>query len=219
MLCCQGFIDLARDKFDLENGFRLRDLSGLRSTTSNLYMTFLDEMAPAVVGRAKWDKSKHLVDIHSIITTSDEAFLLLCSENYINVWTNDDPEKVTTLCPMSSFCANTVSHFRVFIWKTPKPRYLTLRSKRGAGRVTGWSAAGFDRFNQLFTMVHRDRIAHADDFDKDMKDFCCKSAQSCLDGDGGQEGVTVECFHDDMIDEHLRSSNDDDNAFPLFGMM
>ena len=105
MLSCEGFIDLARDKFDLENGFRLRDLSGLRSTTSNLYMTFLDEMAPAVVGRAKWDKSKHLVDIHSIITTSDEAFLLLCSENYINVWTNDDPEKVTTLCPMSSFCA------------------------------------------------------------------------------------------------------------------
>ena len=68
-------------------------------------------------------------------------------------------------------------------------------------------------------MVHRDRVAHADDVDKAMKDFCSKSAQSCLDGDGGQEGVTVECFHDDMIDEHLRSSNDDDNAFPPFGMM
>ena len=83
------FPDIAND---------LQSISDLRTTADNKYLLFLKIMAEPLVGSSVWKAcflNEHS-DINEVLTSSNEAFLLLCCENYHQKWLTGLSQETTT---------------------------------------------------------------------------------------------------------------------------
>ena len=71
---------------DIANDLQL--ISGLCTTTNSRYLLFLKIMAEPLVGSTIWKACflNEQTNINEVLTSSNEAFLLLCCENYHQKW-------------------------------------------------------------------------------------------------------------------------------------
>jgi hypothetical protein len=61
-------------------------LKSLRKTTKDRYQQLWLAFGPAVIGTVQWRDSAGASDFSSLVTVSDEAFLLLVLDNYMTRW-------------------------------------------------------------------------------------------------------------------------------------
>ena len=113
-------------------------------------MDLLDKgLLKTVVGATKVKENRCKRPLGEWFTITDEAFLLLCLENYWQQWhykwmvKRNGPNKA---------CAHEVMN----PWYTGKTR----------GTIRSWSREGMERFNKLAVLVYNDRRERGDDFDQ-----------------------------------------------------
>jgi len=59
------------------------------------YLLFVINMAKAVVGVKVWKQNSRKLNLSDFFTITDEAFLLLCVENYRDKWIEECEELLT----------------------------------------------------------------------------------------------------------------------------
>ena len=113
------------------------------------YMDLLDNMLKTVVGASTFKVNRCERHLSEWFTVTDEAFLLLCLENYCTPWRyewmvtrNGPPTEVPP--------AEAIS-----------PRY----TGKTRGTKRSWSREGMERFNNLAVLVNNDRMERGEDFD------------------------------------------------------
>ena len=65
--------------------FRIDDVLQMRKDKVT-YFPFLELFGPAVVGKNKWKRHRRHRPFGKCLTVSDEAFIILCYENFKLVW-------------------------------------------------------------------------------------------------------------------------------------
>jgi hypothetical protein len=108
------------------------------------FTMFCEQFLSCVIYKQEFKKCKADKLVKDIATASDEAFVMVCFENYIDRWTDQ---------------ANDPREEKVDTWRKPK---FTDRHKANKGSDTtdlkGWNTAGIDRFNELFDIVQANRL-------------------------------------------------------------
>ena len=137
------FTGLHRDKERKEALCGIQEFLQLRSN-KKAFSQLCDHILPCVVGRKKWEKKMDISRVSRIASFTDEAWALLVLENSWGTWKQqaDSPTgKVTSDVRIATKWTNTSS--------------LATRSE-------GWGDRGIERFNQLCTMVAKDRVSNKD---------------------------------------------------------
>ena len=143
---------------------RLNELHSFFYTRSmrsdpDIYKDFFNIFVRQIVGRrefdancAQWVEGCSENDIASV---SDEALALLCFENQFEVWQDVWQKSKGKICPISRKDEYPQD------WITTKfTKYTTKRDEKGMPIDTkdkSWTNKGFERFNELFKKVMKDR--------------------------------------------------------------
>ena len=113
-------------------------------------MDLLDDLLKTVVGATKFKENRCERHLSEWFTITDEAFLLLCLENYWRQWHYE--WMVTRNGPPT---------------EVPPPELLNPRyTGKTRGTKRSWSREGMERFNNLAVLVYNDRRERGDDFDQ-----------------------------------------------------
>jgi hypothetical protein len=114
------------------------------------YMDLLDDLLKTVVGATKFKENRCERHLSEWFTITDEAFLLLCLENYWQQWHYE--WMVSRIGPPNEEPAPEVTN----------PRY----TGKTRGTKRSWSREGMERFNNLAVLVYNDRRERGEDFDE-----------------------------------------------------
>lgn len=137
-------------------------VSGRRNTEG--FHLFCDVFLSRVVGVTEWRESCTSVFVTDMASVSDEAFAILCIENYWDEWANKNVEEYKSEV---AFDATT---------NTRKKRKTTwgiyTKGATGSRRYGGWSAEGLERFNVLYEKVVQDRRDNAAASNVLYKTYC-----------------------------------------------
>ena len=117
---------------------------------SETYINLLEDFLKTVVGASVFKANRYKRKLSEWFTITDEAFLLLCLENYYQQWQyewmvaeNGPPNEVPA--------PETIS-----------PRY----TGKTMGTRRSWSNEGMKRFNRLAVLVYNDKRERGDKFDQ-----------------------------------------------------
>jgi len=113
------------------------------------YTDLLDDLLKTVVGATKFKENRCERHLSEWFTVTDEAFLLLCLENYWRQWHYE--WMVKRHGPPVEAPAPEVTN----------PRY----TGKTRGTKRSWSREGMERFNNLAVLVYNDRMERGEDFD------------------------------------------------------
>lgn len=100
-----------------------------------------DHLLPAVVGTSIWERQSVVQEVSTFVSVSDVAFCLLTVENNWDYWvgmaspTDNDQHDKPKIYGDTKWTSNT----------------------QVAGKNTGWSQAGLQRFNDLCTLEAENR--------------------------------------------------------------
>ena len=123
----------------------LEDLRMLREH-EQAWWFICDELLPAVVGTHIWEKQSVAQKVSAIATVSDVAFCLLTVENNWDYW-------VGIAAPNLEQKSDNDQHDKPKIYGDTKWTSSTLV----AGKNTGWSREGLQRFNELCELETENR--------------------------------------------------------------
>jgi hypothetical protein len=115
------------------------------------YMDLLDVLLKTEVGATKFKENRCKRRLSEWFTITDEAFLLLCVENYWQQW------HCKWIVKRSGPPANEARAHEVM-----NPRY----TGKTRGTKRSWSREGMERFNNLAVLVYNDRRERDEDFDQ-----------------------------------------------------
>ena len=114
-------------------------------------MDLLDILLKTEVGATKFKENRCERRLREWFTITDEAFLLLCVENYWQQW------HCKWIVKRSGPPANEARAHEVM-----NPRY----TGKTRGTKRSWSREGMERFNNLAVLVYNDRRERDEDFDQ-----------------------------------------------------
>ena len=119
---------------------------GRMRADSEKYADLFDTFLPCVVGRKKWRKSVTTTLVSNFVTVSDEALCLVILENNRNSWINAVEGDEGHVGRLTKFTMDGCG--------------------QNARKHKGWSRDGWNRYNELYQLVKRDRESEAG---KDME--------------------------------------------------
>jgi hypothetical protein len=138
----------------------LRIVAKMRADTTELYKLLMVVFAPGVVTKNHLNSGiMSGKSWSSLVTVSDEAFVLLVLLNSWNTWVTDALKINNEAYPMDAT-----------VWST-------AGKGKNWRKFLGWSRDGVLRYAQLFRAVKADRInqARSDLFDEQMRDAIIKT--------------------------------------------
>ena len=105
----------------------------------------------------RWSaKTSNATKVSSILTVSDEAFVLLILENNWNRWMDLNKKSDNKYVPTKRGCETPIV-------TDVKPMYTNINRIAGNDEINrGWSEEGIQRFNTLCGMVKEDREENED---------------------------------------------------------
>ena len=82
--------------------FRVDDVLQMRKDKTT-YFPFLNLFGPAIVGRKKWKDNRRQQPFGQCLTVSDEAFIIICYENFKLKWfdTYRQESTISKVCAIS----------------------------------------------------------------------------------------------------------------------
>jgi len=142
------------------------------------YLYFCEKFLKYVIGVQSFNRAwKKHVPISEMATTLDEALALLLLENSHSCWS-------------AEFAKTEQGEVVTKDDKTlPMPFYTSLSGSQGdqkgfTRKYGGWSEHGIQRFNELYSLVQKDRLENGRWFDNIM---VARLAESSEDESGGKK--------------------------------
>ena len=124
-------------------------VSSLRKDETKIEWMF-DLFGSTLVGSTHWKKYYTRIKISDFVAVSEEAFLLLCFENYELVWKAKAKKKV--LLEEESGGADGK--------REDEAKTQWTQGRAEEGKNTGWAKGGMDRFDQLGKIVMASRTEY-----------------------------------------------------------
>ena len=151
------------------------------------YEWVCSKLLPCVVGVKNWKLGYLKEPISDVATCSDEAFLLLVLENNYSRW----------LSEARWLKANRYKDEEAQAPKNyPEAKYTNSgRSKKNgrSKRNQGWSREGYVRFNELYSLVHADRLQRAK-FEQELMIYMRQEIEGEDNSDDDIEGADDEIY-------------------------
>ena len=135
--------------------FLLQNFMGMRKTKTKAYVQLLDCLGRAVVGRKVYIENRMSRPLSEWFTLTDEAFLLLCLESYVDKWKQEWAQ-----APPADEAPQQQQDGGQQV-DNDEARY----TGRSQGTKRSWSKEGLERFNGLMVDVFRDRQVNGAHFD------------------------------------------------------
>ena len=143
--------------FDEDSEFEIPSIQEILLLRQNkiTYKWFCNTILPEVVGNREFFSVCNYEKLSKITTTSDEAFAIICFENYFESIMFDVKEK-------TNFHTANINETDD-ITKRPVSLYTKAgatpheRMKNGAFQFSGWTYKGIERFNNIYDRVKIDR--------------------------------------------------------------
>jgi hypothetical protein len=121
--------------------------AGQRSrSTRKSYCILLDSLIQAVISAKKFKDNRLTKPLTEWVTISDEAFMMLCIDNYHRVWIYDKTQGATL--------------------EEGSERPSSLFTGRDKGTRKSWSKRAINIFNMKMEDVYHDRKRHGKNFDE-----------------------------------------------------
>ena len=140
--------------------YGLEEFQELRSNRE-AFFAFMQHFLKQCYIRKWTTKLSNAIKISSILTVSDEAFVLLILENNWDRWMDLNKKSDNKYVPSKRGSENPIV-------SDVKPMYTNINGRAGSNEVNrGWSKEGIKRFNVLCGMVKEDREEN-EDGDKEL---------------------------------------------------
>ena len=127
----------------------------MRKIKTKAYVQLLDCLGRAVVGRKVYIENRMNRPLSEWFTLTDEAFLLLCLESYVDKWNREWAQ-----APPADAAPQQQQDGGQEV-DNDEARY----TGRSQGTKRSWSKEGLERFNGLMVDVFRDRQVNGAKFD------------------------------------------------------
>jgi hypothetical protein len=156
----------------------------LLSKNAPIYKWVCAKLLKSVVGSNVWNRRHHKESLSDVATCSDESFLLLTIENNYERWLQE---------------AEWIRENRDKDDKDPKnfveAIYTNAGSSKANGRsrrFNGWSREGYLRFNELYSLVVKDREGRTK-FEMELRSTFIEDMEN-YNEDSGSEEEAEEIF-------------------------
>ena len=137
---------------ELESEFENTYVCMRSQETAANYIHLLDQLIQAVVSYRMYKMNRTTRPLSEWVTVSDEAFLIICLENYSKMWRYETLLERMGPPPESEYAEGDA---------VPTARY-TGKQK---GTKRSWSKKGMKIFNKTMVRIYQDRATYGVEFD------------------------------------------------------